>query len=239
MQVACSQCGAPVTPQTETRFYRCAFCASAFVIQGERGIDQYTYSHQRDDRLAWSALAEYLEINRVETAIEKDSVEFLTAPFWCFTLDSGATRTVPAIPPLLPELSGVTLPGGDLRFPLPGEEFSPPEISLADAEHGINGSKITRRFLVHLPLYLIFYAHQGVSFQALVSGADRKVYARNLPAAREITIPQHYVLMIGVYVVILVIEGVAIRRLEWRALAFFLTGIVVGCLGYAVLRREC
>ena len=239
MQVACPQCGAPVTAQTETRFYRCAFCASAFVIQGERGIDQYTFSHQRDDRLAWSALAEHLERNRVETALEKGPVEFFSVPFWCFTLGSGSTRLAPATPLLLPELSGVTLPGGDLRFPQPGEEFPPPEITLADAERGLNGSAITRRFLVHLPLYILSYTSQGVPFQALVSGADRKVYARTLPAVRGITVPQSHFLMIGLYVVVLVIEGLAIRRLEWRALAFVLTGVAAWPLWYAIIRREC
>ena len=239
MQVACPQCGAPVTAQTETRFYRCAYCSSAFVIQGERGIDQFTFSHQRDDRIAWSALAEHLERNRVETAMEKGPVEFLSVPFWCFTLDSGVTRMAPAMPPTLPELSVVALPGGDLRFPQPGEEFPPPEVTLADAERGLNGSSIARRFLVHLPLYLLTYTSQGVPYQALVSGADCKVYAQRLPAERGITIPHCHFLMIGLYVVILVIEGLAIRRLEWRSLAFVLTGLAAWPLCYAILRREC
>ena len=239
MQVACPQCGAPVTAQTETRFYRCAFCASAFVIQGGRGVDQFAFTHQRDDRLAWSALTEHLERNRVETALEKGAVEFFTAPFWCFTLDSGATRIAPAIPPPLPEVARVTLPGGDLQFPQPGEEFSPPVVSLADAERCLNGSSIARRFLVYLPLYLLSYTSQGVTCQALVSGADRKVYARTLPAEMEIVIPRHHVLMIGLYLVVLVIEGLAIRRLEWRAVAFILTGLATWPLCYSILRREC
>jgi hypothetical protein len=239
VQVACPQCSAPVTAQTETRFYRCSFCTSAFVIQGDRGVDQYTFSHQRDDRLAWSALTEHLERNQVETSLEKGPVEFLTAPFWCFTLDSGATRIAPAIPPPLPEVARVTLPGGDLRFPQPGEEFSPPVVSLADAERGLNGSSITRRVLVHLPLYIISYISQGVPFQALVSGADRKVYARNLPAVRGVVIPRHHFLMIGFYLLVLVIEGLAIPRLEWRAVAFVLTVLAAWPLCYSILRREC
>ena len=239
MQVACPQCGAPVTAQTETRFYRCAFCASAFVIQGERGIEQYTISHQRDDRLAWSALVEHLERNQVETAVEKGPIEFLTVPFWCFTLDSGVTRMTPAIPPTLPELSVVTLPGGDLRYPHPGEEFPSPRISLADAECGLTGSVIGRRFLVHLPFYLLSYTSHGVPFQALVSGVDRKVSAQRLPSAQGITIPQRHVLMIGLYVLLLLMEGLAIRHLEWRALAFALTGLSAWLIGAAVLRREC
>jgi hypothetical protein len=238
VQVACPQCGAPVTAQTETRFYRCAFCASAFVIQGERGIDQYTFSHQRDDRLAWSALAEHLERNRVETALERGPVEFLSVPFWCFTLNNGSNRLALATSLQLPELSGVTLPGGDLRFPQPGEEFPPPEVSLADAERGLNNSAITRRFLVHLPCYILAYTSQGVSFQTLVSGTDRKVYALTLPAVKGITIPHSHFLMIGLYVVLLVVEGLAIRRLEWRALAFVLTGLAAWPLCYAIIRRE-
>lgn len=238
MPVACPQCGAPVTAQTETRFYRCTYCSSAFVIQGERGIDQYTFSHQQDDRLAWSALAEHLERNRVETAIAKGSVEFLFVPFWGLTLDSGATRIAPAMQPTLPKLSAVTLPGGDLRFPQPDEEFPPPEVSLAVAERGLNGSTIARRFLVYVPLYLLSYTSQGVPFQALVSGADRKVYAQRLPAARGITIPQRHFLMIGLYAVVLVIEGLAIPRPEWRALTFVLTGLAAWPLCYAILRKE-
>ena len=238
MPVACPQCGAPVTAQTETRFYRCAYCSSAFVIQGEQGIDQYTFSHGRDDRFAWSALAEHLERNRVETALEKGPVEFLFVPYWCFTLDSGANRMVPAMPLALPELSAVTLPGGDLRFPLTSEEFPPPEVSLAVAERDLTGSSIAGRFLVHLPLYILSYASHGVPFQALVSGADRKVYVRSLPPARGIRIPQSHFMMIGLYVVILVIEGLTIRRMEWRALAFVLTGFASWSFGYTFLRRE-
>jgi hypothetical protein len=44
--------------------------------------------------------------------------------------------------------------------------------------------------------------------------------------------------MIGLYVLVLVIEGLAIRRLEWRALAFVLTGLAAWPLCYAIIRRE-
>ena len=237
MQVACPQCGAPVTAQTETRFYRCAYCSSAFVIQEERGIEQFTLDHQRDDRFAWSALAEYLERNRVETSIDKGGVAFSFVPYWCFTLDNGAARMATAIPPPLPEAAAVTLPGGDLRFPLPGNEYPSPEITLTEAERGLDGAVVTKRSLIHLPLYLLSYTFRGVPFQAIVSGADRKVYAQHLPALRGIVIPRNHVLMIGLYVVVLMLEALAIRRPEWRALAFLLTGLAAWPLLSSILRR--
>ena len=237
MQIACPQCGAPVTAQTETRFYRCTYCSSAFVIQGEQGIEQFTLDHQRDDRFAWSALAEHLERNRVETSIEKGRVVFSFIPYWCFTLDNGATRMASAISPPLPEVAVVTLPGGDLTFPQPGTEYQPPEITLADAERGLNGAAATKRSLIHLPLYLLSYTFQGVPFQAVVSGVDRKVYAQHLPALRGIVIPRNHVLMIGLYVVILILETVVMRRPEWRALAFLLTGLAAWPLLHTILRR--
>jgi len=237
VQVACPQCGAPVTAQTETRFYRCAYCSSAFVIQEERGIEQFTLDHQRDDRFAWSALAEYLERNRVETSINKGRVTFSYVPYWCFILDNGATRMATAIPPPFPEVAAVTLPGGDLGFPLPGKEYQPPEITLAEAERGLNGTAVIKRSLIHLPLYILSYTFQGVLFQAVVSGADRKVYAQHLPALRGIVIPRNHVLMIGLYVVVLMLEALAIRRPEWRALAFLLTGLAAWPLLSSILRR--
>ena len=237
MQVACPQCGAPVPAQTETRFYRCAFCSSAFVIQDERGIEQFTFDHQRDDRFAWSALAEYLERSRVETSIERGRVAFSFVPYWCFTLDNGATRMATAIPTPLPEVVAVTLPGGDLRFPLPEKEYQPPVITLADAEREIHGAAVTKRTLIHLPLYILTYTFQGVPFQAVVSGVDRKVYAQHLPALRGIVIPRNHVLMIGLYVVVLMLEALAIRRPEWRAVAFLLTGLAAWPLLFAILRR--
>ncbi len=238
MQVACPHCGAPETALTESRFYRCDYCGSSYVLQGEQGIRQYVCSHRRDDRLAWSALADHLERNRVESSPEKGGVEFLLIPFWCFTLESGVTRMIPAIPPLVPEVATVTLPGVDLQFPLSGEEVAPPEIPLAHAEQGVAGA-ITRRFLVHLPLYLLSYTSQGAPFQALVSGMDRKVYAGTLPPGIMIVIPRGHLLMVGLYILVLVMEALAIRPPEWRGVAFLLTALAAWPLGYAILRREC
>jgi hypothetical protein len=131
----------------------------------------------------------------------------------------------------------VTLPGGDLGFPQPGKEYQPPEITLADAERGLSDAVVTKRSLIHLPLYLLSYTFQGVPFQAVVSGADRKVYAQHLPAVRGIVIPPSHVLMIGLYVVILTVEALAIRRPEWRALSFLLTGLAAWPLLFSLLRR--
>jgi hypothetical protein len=237
MQVACPQCGAPATALTESRFYRCAHCGSSFVIQGEEGIQEYVCSHQRDDRLAWSALAEYLERNGLEKFPVKGQAVFCVLPFWCLTLSSGGTRLIPAVTPPFPEVTAVTLPGGDLQFPLPGEELQPPEISLSEAQRLVGGH-LSKRFLVHLPLYFLPYSYEGVPFQALVSGADRKVYTRSLPSREESVIPRHHLVMVGLYILLLLVEGGVIHDLKWRALAFILTALAAWPLWYIILKRE-
>jgi hypothetical protein len=238
VQVACPHCGAPETALTESRFYRCGYCGSSYVVQGEQGIRQYCCSHRRDDRLAWSALAEELERKSLESSLEKGSVDFLLIPFWCFTRESGTTRMIPAVAPPVPEVTEVTLPGVDLQYPQPGEELTPPEISLTDAEQGLTGGAITTRFLVYLPIYLLSYTSNSFPFQAVVSGADRKVYAGILPSRAGIVIPRRHLLMVGFYALLLILEGVAIRRPEWRAAAYLFTGLTAWSLCYALLRRE-
>ena len=89
MPVACPQCGAPATAQTESRYYRCSFCTSAFIIQEERGIERLTFSHRCPEASAVAACRS--RGIRVEPGMEIGYV-VTDARTWSVELDWAAER---------------------------------------------------------------------------------------------------------------------------------------------------
>lgn len=238
MKVACPQCGAPVEALTETRFLRCPFCASSFTVQGGAGLLHYCFAHERDDRIAWSALQEHLEANGADPAIERDSIDLADCPFWLFTLDNGEKRMMPACRHPWGDLPAVTLPGGDLLFVPEGKDLPPPDIPLAEASHKLATGRSVRQSMVHLPLYFLDYGSAGHSCRAVVSAIDRKVYLLDSPVSLELHIPTAHIVMIAVFAAVLFCEGLAVRNLAWRGAAFAITCAVLYPIYFAMLKRE-
>jgi DNA-directed RNA polymerase subunit RPC12/RpoP len=239
MRVVCPQCGAPIEALTESRFYRCHYCTSSFLVQGGRELPEFVILHRRDDRHAWSALKTWLEISRVMDPIKRDGAEFMQFPFW---YDSSGTRErvlVPAREHPFSEVSSVTLPAGDLVYLEEKEEYAEPLVSLSEAVSGCPpGSGEPAWNLLYLPLYFLRYRVDERAYTAIVSGADGRVFAAERPEQSAVSLSSRHLAMMAGYALLLVVEGVLIRDALFRTLAFLVT---TGCL-YPVflllLKRE-
>lgn len=237
MTVSCPQCGAPVEARNDTRFLHCPFCTSSFVAEAGVGIAEYHLAHGRDDRLAWSALVSTLEVEGADSSVEQESCDYLVAPFWLSRSDGGR-RLVPARRhPWLGEPS-LVLPGGDLLFVPEGSDFTPPDITAAEALGEGAGKEPGSLSLVHLPLYLLSFQAGGSPCRAVVSATDRRVYLLDSPPRRAVTLPFRHVALISAYALLLVIVGLAMKNHIHRTVAFAVIFGVSYLSLYVFLRRE-
>jgi DNA-directed RNA polymerase subunit RPC12/RpoP len=224
VQVLCPQCGAPVEALTESRFYRCPFCASSFVVHEGKGLAEYTFRHVRDNRQAWSALTSYLETSLFTDPFEQISVDFLGFPFWMFSRNGDRRRLIPAMEHPFPEISHVTLPAGDLVFLKDTGEYPEPSLSPTQAMERIPADERTGTWsLVFLPLYFLKYQASGQSYTAIVSGPDGRVFASGHPEPTGTRLPVRHVVMIVCFTLLLIIEGLLVRDYLMRAGAFLLS----------------
>lgn len=239
MRVVCPQCGAPIEALTESRFYRCPYCTSSFLVQGGRELPEFVILHRRDDRHAWSALKTWLEIRRVTDPITKDAADFMQFPFWYDSSGTGGAVLFPAREHPFSGISSVTLPAGDLVYLEEKADYAEPLVALSEAAAGIQpGSGEPAWNLLYLPLYFLRYRVGEHACTAIVSGADGRVFSAERPEPSAVSLsPRHLAMMAG-YALLLVVEGMLIRNALFRTLAFLVT---TGCL-YPVflllLKRE-
>ncbi len=237
MGVNCPQCGAPVEVLTESRFHSCPFCASSFVIHAGAGIARYFLAHERDDQLAWSALAHFLEENRVTAVPQKRHADYAPFPFWLCTLEGGAQQLIPARNHEFSDIAHVALPAGDLQFIPQDAVLLPTTIPLEAALQKLR-SKSSAASLVYVPLYFLTYDCDGGAFHAVASPLDQKVYASARPAGEGTRFPLRYFLMMAGFAAVLSSEGLMIKHLQWRGGAFLATFALFFAVYHTMLERE-
>jgi hypothetical protein len=239
MEVNCPQCGAPAPALTETRFYRCTYCASSFTIQGGTGLLQYSFSHERDDRLAWSLLGLFLEGSRVKASVKEISADFTFFPYWSVVMEDGEKRLIPAMGHEFDEIKRVSLPGGDLQFLPEGCDYPSPTISLQEAVRALPSGKVsTGRSLVYIPLYFLVYECEGTIFHSVISPIEQKTYAFATPAGQEDTISVKHILMMGFFTACILAEGFLLKNYLWRVGAVALTFGFFYSVYYTLLKKE-
>ncbi len=239
MRVVCPQCGAPIEALTESRFYRCPYCTSSFIVHEGKGLPEYVILHKRDDRHAWSSLEAWLEARRVTGPVDRDVADFMQFPFWYDSAGASDVALVPALEHSFSQISSVTLPAGDLVYLEEKGDYAEPGVPLARAVSGIgHGSGEPSWSLLYLPLYFLRYQVGGIACTAIVSGADGRVFASESPAPTAVSLSLTHLCMMAGYALLLVAEGLSIHGLLFRTLAFAFT---TGCLYFAfllLLKRE-
>lgn len=239
MQVLCPQCGAPSDALTESRFHRCPYCSSSFMVRDGKGIVEYTFRHQWDDRHAWSALAAYLETGGLNEAVRRDGIERIFFPFWLHTGSGESRRLVPALSRPFPALAGVTLPAGDMVYLSEKGDYPEPSVPLSEAMGQLRtGGEPGNWSLVHIPLYLLEYAVRERSLTAVVSGVDGKVFATESPTPSGTGLPVSHLGMILSFALLLTLEGLFIRNHLARGVAFLLSFAALYPLYLSLLKRE-
>jgi hypothetical protein len=239
VQVLCPQCGAPVEALTESRFYRCPFCASSFVIHEGKGLAEYTFRHVRDDRQAWSALTSYLEEHQFTDSVEQIAADYLQFPFWMVSRNGDRRRLAPALEHPFPEISHVTLPAGDLVFLDDTGEYPEPSLLPKQAMEGIPVDERTGTVsLVFLPLYFLEYRTAGQAYTAIVAGPDGRVFATGHPEPTGIRLPVRHMVMIIGFALLLVTEGLLIRSHIIRAGTFVISFAILYPVYRMLLKKE-
>lgn len=239
MQVLCPQCGAPAAALTESRFYRCSFCASSFVVQAGQGLVEYTFDHVRDDRQAWSALTSYLEMRHCTEPLERVAVDYLFFPFWMVTRNGDRRRLLPAMEHSFPGIDLVTLPAGDLIFLGDTEDYPEPSITMAQAQESMPGDEGAGKWgMVFLPLYFLRYRTADQDYTAIVSGPDGRVFVVGHPLPTGSKVPLAHVAMIVCFILTLVLEGFLIRSHLVRAGVFLLSFALFYASYSALLKKE-
>jgi hypothetical protein len=239
VQVLCPQCGAPVEALTESRFYRCPFCASSFVVHDGKGLAEYTFRHVRDDRQAWSALTSYLETRQFTDPVEQISVDYLTFPFWMVSRNGDRRRLIPAMEHSFPEIALVTLPAGDLVFPDDTGAYPEPSVSPAQAIERMSADEGPGKWsLVFLPLYFLEFRAADQAYTAIFSGPDGRVFAGGHPVPTGTLLPVRHVVMIACFALLLISEGFLIRNHLTRAGAFLLSFALFYPVYRTLLKKE-
>ncbi|ANA40779.1 hypothetical protein A2G06_11375 [Geobacter anodireducens] len=237
MTVACPQCGAPAEARTDTRFHGCAFCGSSFMAERGIGIAEYHLAHERDDRVAWSALAASLERDGSGQAVERTGCEYLVAPFWLSRPENGGTRLVPALRHPWPQGPVPVLPGGDLLFVPSENDFILPDIPVDEALGEGAGRGGTSLSLVYLPLYLLSFRLAGHDCRALVSAVDRRVALLTPLPARSVPVPFRHAALVSGFALVLIVAGPAVKSHLFRAAVFAAVLAVAWPACTALLRR--
>ncbi|BBA69615.1 hypothetical protein KIP69_05550 [Geobacter sulfurreducens] len=237
MTIACPQCGAPAEARTDTRFHGCAFCGSSFMVERGIGIAEYHLEHERDDRVAWSALASTLERDGAGQAVERTSCEYLVAPFWLSRPESGGNRLVPAL--RHPWLQGPVpgLPGGDLLFVPALNDFILPDIPADEALGEGAGRGGTSLSLIYLPLYFLSFRLAGHDCRALVSAVDRRVALLTPLPLRSESVPFRHAALVAGFAITLTAAGLAVKSHLLRAAVFAAVLAVAWPVCTALLRR--
>lgn len=239
MQVLCPQCGAPVEALTESRFYRCPFCASSFVVHEGKGLAEYTFRHERDDRQAWSALSSYLEAGLFTDPVEQVAVDYIAFPFWMVSHNGDRRRLTPAREHPFPEISHVTLPAGDLVFLDDTGEYPAPSISREQARERMPGDEGKGTWsLVFLPLYFLKCRASEQEYTAIVSGPDGRVFAIGYPVSSGTLLPIRHMVMIVCFAFLLIIEGLLIRNHGIRAGTFVISFAILYPAYRMLLNKE-
>jgi len=228
VRILCPQCGAPVEALTESRFYRCPFCASSFVVHEGEGLVEYTFRHVRDDRQAWSALSSYLEAGLFTDPVERVAVDYRAFPFWMLSRNGDRRSLTPALEHPFPEISQVTLPAGDLVFLDDGVEYPAPSVSREQARERMPSDEGKGTWsLVFLPLYFLTWRAADQEYTAIVSGPDGKVFAMGYPVSAGDRFPLRHMVMIVCFALLLLMEGLLIRSHVLRAGAFLFSFAVL------------
>jgi len=209
------------------------------MVREGRGITEYTFRHEWDDRHAWSSLSSYLEDRRLTDPVRQDGMEQVFFPFWLFSRNGDHRGLIPALSCPFPEIVAVTIPAGDLVYLAEKGEYPEPSVSLTEAMQRLpaDGEPV-KWSLVYIPLYLLEYSVREHAFTAVVSGADGKVFTLDSPASSGTRLSVSHLGMMVFFALLLILEGVLIRNHITRAGVFLLSFAVLYPLYLSLLKRE-
>lgn len=248
MEVRCPQCGGAVTVPPEAELLECPFCGTALAVDASGAVFHHVMLATVAEPEAASHLRRFLagdltvaNLDR-EAEIEPARLEYF--PFWAFEVEgTQGRRTVlmPAAPSSLQGLSGLDLPGGDTRpwrEGITGEApVLPAEIPLETAREWLeqreDGARILRTVLYHLPLYRLGYRWRGRRWVAAVDGITGRVFPADYPAKAEAP----FVLVAALAVAAFGLEGLLIRSLLLKALAYLVTSVPLMAVAWLTARR--
>ena len=248
MEVRCPQCGAGVTVAPDASVLECPFCGTALAVDPSGAVFHEVMLATVGEAEAAAHLRRFLAGSHTvagldrEAEVEAPRLEYF--PFWAFEVEGEEGRRsvlMPAAPSSLQGLVGLALPGADSRpwreGITGGAPALPAEIPAETAREWLlereGEARVRRTVLYHLPLYRVGYRWRGRRYAAAVDGITGRVYPADYPAKAEAP----FVLVAVLAVAVFGIEGLLLRSLLLKAVAYLVSAVPLAAVAWITARR--
>ncbi|HUT54869.1 MAG TPA: hypothetical protein VM658_15870 [bacterium] len=247
MDIKCTQCGAKVPIETDTRFVRCPYCETALYVDADQTVRHYYFSPQAALNDLQPMISRKLSYMEIKDPVEVGSAALVYFPVWRFQTASGKSVVVPAAMPPLEDLFNVKVPAGDPRVFTPelavDHELIEPEVMLEEAADearaliGVEEAQFSSSALVHLPLFRVDYTCQAKKHEALVDAVSGEVYADDWPSAPQKQKDRALGLIALLAFVLFLLEAAALPRMWMLLVAYAATAGGIYALARGTLRK--
>lgn len=199
-QINCYQCGAPLPVTQGSQFATCEFCGATNYVDKSGAVLHYAVKETISQDDATAALRRWMGGNQTVKDLDKKAritqTEYQLVPMWLVRVDRNGNEKVilePAAATAAMEMTQMTIPAADLQPYDHGLDVNAVEPTVPintlrkwlKENHGVSDKAIKSTSLVHIPIYVFRYAHDGRSYLATVDASSSKVYADIFPSKWE------------------------------------------------------
>lgn len=199
-QILCHQCAAVLPVEVGSQFVTCEFCGADNFVDKSGAVLHYAVRATINDKAAVAALRRWMGGNQTVKDLDKKAniapPRFQLFPMWMVQVQQGEQVRVilePAAALAVMDLTQMTIPAADLEpydHALDADAVAPTVpyeavlTWLAD-NHNVSAGAVKEASLVHLPIYVCKYTHDGRSYTAVVDAAAGQVFATVFPSKWE------------------------------------------------------
>jgi DNA-directed RNA polymerase subunit RPC12/RpoP len=198
MTLTCTQCGGELHPDEGQIFIVCPYCTASVYLDKRKVVFHWSLAPTLSETDARTALARWMSGSQTVKDLDKKArvtaQTFTYFPLWYFLAGKEKREKVllqPAAAVSVSELTGLTLPAGDLvkYDPALDSQAETPTVPLDAARlwalQREPGVEIRENSLVHVPLYIFKYEYKNRTYTAMVEAATGRVLANIFPAKAE------------------------------------------------------
>ncbi len=240
----CPKCGAPFEYEPGMRFKKCDYCGTMIYIDKSRVMFYYIIPFSLDSKQAESVFRRWAAGSTKAKGLDAaqiKSVKKMYFPVYRFVRRiNGREEDIikPAKTTLLPGLTNLKLPPGDMRifdntFNVGDAEVVQPDMSMDSYLPNLPG-EAKEQEIVYFPLYEIRYIFDGREYNVLVDGSSGEVFSSYYPTRSSAP----YLLLATVAFLLAVIGaagGVMATPVLWFLV---LAGFAVGGVGGYIIAKK-
>lgn len=198
--LTCSQCGAPLPVEQGRQFVTCQFCQAENFVDKRQAVLHYAVRDTLGAESATAALRRWMAGNDTIKGLDKSAriteVTFQLFPMWLVRTEQKGVETVvlePGAALTVTELMELTIPASAMEpydHTLDGQAIEPTVpldtvYKWLGENHKIPPAAVQEVSLVHVPLFLAKYEHEGRGYTAVVDASNGRVFANIFPSKWE------------------------------------------------------